>query len=176
MLSEAYLGMGSNLGDRRRNIAGAVRLLQAESAGLEVSGLYETAPKGFPGQPPFLNAACRLWTRLDPFELLEKLKEIQSVLGSRRAFVNGPRTLDIDILVYGSLVLRAPGLAIPHPRMTEREFVLAPLAVDVQEDAETLAEAARDGHFVTTHEGDVVPAEVVAGHDGGEFMFVRRGS
>ena len=128
MLSEAYLGLGSNLGDRRRNIAGAVRLLQAESAGLEVSGLYETAPKGFRGQPPFLNAACRLWTRLDPFELLQHLQQVQSALGSRRAFVNGPRTLDIDILVYGSLVLRAPGLAIPHPRMTEREFVLAPLA------------------------------------------------
>ena len=128
MLSEVYLGLGSNLGDRRRNIAEAVDMLGAVSTRVEVSSLYETAPQGFSGQPAFMNAACRIWTRLDPYELLAKLNKIQAAVGSRRAFVNGPRKVDIDILVYGRMVLHLPSLTIPHPRMAEREFVLAPLA------------------------------------------------
>jgi 2-amino-4-hydroxy-6-hydroxymethyldihydropteridine diphosphokinase len=128
MLSEVYLGLGSNLGERRNNIAEALSHLRKLSSGLAASALYETSPVGFSGQPAFVNAACRIWTGLDPFELLEELGEIQAALGSRRAFVNGPRTLDIDILVYGQLVLSTPGLSIPHPRMAGREFVLAPLA------------------------------------------------
>ena len=128
MLSEVYLGLGSNLGDRQRNIADAVALLGEESTDVAVSSCYETMPHGFSGQPMFVNAACRIWTRLDPFHLLRKTRQIQSILGSRPAFVNGPRAMDIDILVYGRRVLSAPGLIIPHPRMAEREFVLAPLA------------------------------------------------
>ena len=128
MLSEAYLGLGSNLGDRRDCIGQAVELLQKLSTGLAVSALYETSPQGFAGQPAFLNAVCRIWTRLGPFDLLEELDGIQVALGSRRAFVNGPRTLDIDILLFGRRVLTTPTLTIPHPRMAEREFVLVPLA------------------------------------------------
>ena len=127
-LSEVYLGLGSNLGDRRQNIAVALGQVRKLSSGLAVSALYETSPVGFSGQPAFMNAVCGIWTRLGPFELLKELKEIQASLSGRPAFVNGPRTLDVDILVYGRWVLSTPGLTIPHPRMAEREFVLAPLA------------------------------------------------
>ncbi len=129
MLSEVYLGLGSNLGDRRGHLDEGVRGIQAVSTGMTLSSLYETTPQGFSDQPRFVNAVCRVWTRLGPFELLERLQGIQSAAGrSRPAFVNGPRTLDIDILVYRGLVLESPRLTIPHPRMAEREFVLAPLA------------------------------------------------
>jgi 2-amino-4-hydroxy-6-hydroxymethyldihydropteridine diphosphokinase len=128
MLSEVYLGLGSNLGDRRGNIGRAVDMLRRLSGDVTVSSLYETSPQGFSGQPWFINAACRLWTRLSPFELLACLKDIQAGLGSPRAFANGPRALDIDILLYGQRVLDTPSLTVPHPRMAQREFVLAPLA------------------------------------------------
>ena len=127
MLSEVYLGLGSNLGDRRYVIDQALRQLQELSTGLKVSSLYETAPKGFRDQPVFLNAACRIWTTLDPFELLKELNGIQDAFGGRRAFVNGPRMLDIDVLLFGRLTLSTPTLTIPHPRMAERMFVLVPL-------------------------------------------------
>ena len=128
MLSEVYLGLGSNLGDRARNIALAVNFLGAVSTDIVVSSLHETSPHGFAGQPAFVNAACRIHTRLSPFELLQEARGFQDRTGGRPAFPNGPRKLDIDILLYGRMVLSAPGLTIPHPRMAEREFVLAPLA------------------------------------------------
>jgi len=129
MLSEAYLGLGSNLGDRRRNIADAVELLRPVSSHTVVSSMYETAPEGYADQPVFVNAACGIWTRLSPYELLNMLKEVQVRVGARPAFVNGPRAVDIDILTYGRAVMDlSPGLTIPHLRMAEREFVLAPLA------------------------------------------------
>ena len=128
MLHKVYLGLGSNLGDREGNIAEAVKLLGRVSSGVVVSSLYQTAPQGFTSQPPFVNAACRIWTGLDPVELLEHLKGIQARVGSRRPFINGPRALDIDILTFAGWVIGLPGLVVPHPRMAEREFVLAPLA------------------------------------------------
>ena len=128
MLSKVYLGLGSNLGDRRGNIGRAVDMLRRLSGDVTVSSLYETSPQGFSGQPWFINAACRLWTRLSPFELLACLKDIQAGLGSPRAFANGPRALDIDVLLYGRRVFETPSLTVPHPLMARREFVLAPLA------------------------------------------------
>ena len=128
MLSEVYLSLGSNLGDRRACIAAAANGLRELSMEITMSSLHETAPQGFDAQPSFVNAAARIWTRLDPFELLSALKEVETHVGSRRAFANGPRALDIDILVFGRRVLTTPRLTIPHPRMAEREFVLAPLA------------------------------------------------
>lgn len=128
MLGEAYVGLGSNLGDRVANIGRGLAMLRQVSTSMVTSSLYETMPQGFGSQPPFLNAACRLWTWLDPFQLMAKLREIEHAVGRRRAFVNAPRTLDLDILLYGRLVLRAPGLVIPHPSMAERAFVLVPLA------------------------------------------------
>ena len=127
MQTEAYLGLGSNLGDRRRHLSQAVEGIRTLATDLHVSSLYETQPQGFSGQPPFLNAVCRVWTRLDPFKLLDALRRLQAA-GARPAFVNGPRDVDVDILLYGNAVMGLPHLLLPHPRMCDREFVLAPLA------------------------------------------------
>ena len=128
MLSEAYLGLGSNLGDRRANLAQGVELLGRVCRDIEVSSAYETEPQGFTLQPPYLNAACRVRTRLDPYELLAAVKEIEASVGRERVFVNAPRTLDMDLLLYGRLVVESPTLTVPHPRLAERAFVLVPLA------------------------------------------------
>lgn len=128
MLSEAYLGLGSNLGDRQANIQRGIALLAQVAASVAASSLYETVPQGFGAQPAFLNAVCRIWTPLDPFALLAHIQQAEAAAGRRRTFANAPRTLDVDILLYGRLVLQAPGLTIPHPRMAERAFVLVPLA------------------------------------------------
>ena len=128
MLSEAYLGLGSNLGDRAGNIAAGLAFLREISRRTTVSSLYETAPSGFRSQPPFLNAACGIWTWLDPFQLMARLREIEAAVGRQRVFVNAPRMLDMDILTYGGAVLVSPGLTVPHPRMANRAFVLEPLA------------------------------------------------
>ena len=128
MQSEVYLGLGSNLGDKRGNIDRAVERLREISTGLTVSSFYETAPVGVTLQPAFVNAVCGMWTRLSVFELLGELRDIQRDAGVRGPVLNGPRALDIDILLYGSLVVDLPHLTVPHPRMMEREFVLRPLA------------------------------------------------
>ena len=128
MRAEVYLGLGSNLGDKRGNIEQAVERLREISSGVTVSSLYETAPVGVSVQPSFVNAVCGMWTDLDVYELLRELRDIQRDAGMRGPVLNGPRTLDIDILLYGSLVVDLPHLTVPHPRMTEREFVLRPLA------------------------------------------------
>ena len=128
MLAEAYLGLGSNLGDRAANISQGLDMLRDASKHLVVSGLYESSAAGFEVQPRFLNAACRLWTLLDPFELMAEIQRVQMAVSGDRPFLNGPRTLDIDILVHGRTGLDVPGLTVPHPRMMLREFVLTPLA------------------------------------------------
>ncbi len=128
MQSEVYLGLGSNLGNRAANIARAVDALRDTANDVVVSSLYETAPIGFSAQPPFLNAACGIWTRQTPFELLAILNRIQQTIGGHSAFINGPRAIDLDILVCGRMVIETPALTIPHPRMADREFVLTPLA------------------------------------------------
>lgn len=92
------------------------------------SSLYESVPRGFSDQPSFLNAVCGVWTRLSPFELLRELASIETVIGRHRTFPNAPRVLDIDILTYGNMRIESPKLTIPHPRITEREFVLVPLS------------------------------------------------
>lgn len=127
MISEVYLGLGSNLGDRDINISRGIELICGLSQNMLVSGMYETLPQGFRNQPLFLNAVCRLWTKLTPFRLMAELKIIEGKIGHSRPFVNAPRSLDIDILLYGQTVLDIPGLTIPHPRMSERNFVLKPL-------------------------------------------------
>ena len=128
MLSEAYIGLGSNLGDRAANIHLGLEALRRVSRQVQESSLYETDAVGFQGQPPFLNAVCRIWTRLTAFELLAEARRAQADASGARPFPNGPRALDIDILLYGRAVLDAPGLTLPHPRMMERPFVLRPLA------------------------------------------------
>ncbi len=127
MSHEAYLGLGSNLGDRAANIRQGVDRLGDVSTELTMSSLYETPPAGFADQPPFLNGACRIWTPLDPFELLRAVNDIMSCLGHNRPVPDAPRALDVDILLHGRAVLTAPHLTVPHPRMAERPFVLVPL-------------------------------------------------
>ncbi len=90
--------------------------------------MYETAPVGVTLQPSFVNAVCGMWTNLSVYELLREIRGIQHEAGERGPVLNGPRVLDIDILLFGSLVVDLPHLTVPHPRMTEREFVLRPLA------------------------------------------------
>lgn len=122
----AFLGLGSNLGDRRAALLFAIRGLEGVT---RVSGCYETEPIGGPeGQGPYLNAVVELQTSADPFALLAACKRLEQAAGRVRTGRNGPRTLDIDILSYGDLDMRFPELTIPHPRMFERRFVLAPLA------------------------------------------------
>ena len=128
MLAEAYLGLGSNLGDRRANIERGLAMVGRLGVVTAVSSMLETSPVGFSRQPRFLNAACRLWTSLDPFQLLAKVQAVERAVGRHRAFPNAPRTLDIDILVFGRAVLEAPHLILPHPRLRERRFALEPLS------------------------------------------------
>ena len=130
-MATVYLGLGSNLGDRRANIAAALAALAAHPA-IRVeaaSTLIETAPVGGPpGQGPFLNGAARLETDLAPAALLAELKAIERAGGRRDGPRWGPRPIDLDILLYGGEVLDTPDLVIPHPRLGQRRFVLAPLA------------------------------------------------
>ena len=128
MLFHACLSLGSNLGNRAANIGRGLAELKRISDAVTVSSLYETTPEGFRHQPRFLNAACAIWTPLDPFELMDKIREIEATLGRHRTFPNAPRELDIDILLHGDTPIRGPGLEIPHRSMAERRFVLAPLA------------------------------------------------
>jgi 2-amino-4-hydroxy-6-hydroxymethyldihydropteridine diphosphokinase len=126
-----YIGLGSNLGDREATIREALRLLEA--AGdvdvVAVSSLRETDPVGFLEQPRFLNGAAALRTELGARELLERLLAVERRLGRERSGPRyGPRTIDLDLLLYGELVLDEPGLEVPHPRIAERRFVLEPLA------------------------------------------------
>jgi 2-amino-4-hydroxy-6-hydroxymethyldihydropteridine diphosphokinase len=131
-VKRAHIGIGSNLGERRETIAAALELLAAED-GLEVvavSSLRETEPVGYEGQPRFLNAAAALETSLSPRELLERLLEIERRLGRTRGEGPrfGPRTIDLDLLLYGDETVDEPGLTVPHPRLAERRFALEPLA------------------------------------------------
>jgi 2-amino-4-hydroxy-6-hydroxymethyldihydropteridine diphosphokinase len=123
------MSIGSNLGDRVANLEHGVAALGKMELNLgKVSPLYRTEPVGFQTQPWFINIALALETSLHPMELLERCLEIEHSLGRVRTFRAAPRTMDLDILLFGSLVIDRPGLQIPHPRMTERRFVLEPLA------------------------------------------------
>ena len=130
----AAIGLGSNLGDRAANIANGVAALGELGSLYRVSTLYETAPIGGPKQGPFLNAVAVVETELPPGVLLERCLEIERESGRERRERWGPRTLDLDILLYGSQTVDGPGLTVPHPRLTERRFVLEPL-LEVWPDA-----------------------------------------
>lgn len=125
---EAYLGFGSNLGDREENIRRAVELLSESVCGIQTSSLYETEPWGYLDQPKFLNMVCRCLTRMKPEELLSVCKGLETLAGREPSFKYGPRVLDVDILAYGDAVVKTGSLAIPHSALHERAFVLAPLA------------------------------------------------
>ncbi len=122
----AYLGLGSNLGDRRAHLRAAVDALPDVVA---VSPVYETEPQGGPaGQGPYLNLVVALETELSPRQLLDLCRSLEAAAGRLRSEPDGPRTLDVDVLVVDDLLVNEPDLVVPHPRMWRRRFVLAPLA------------------------------------------------
>lgn len=128
-----YLGLGSNLGNREKNIDKALELLSQRMKIEKISSIYDTEPMDNADQPRFLNIACKVQTRLTPEGLLSLAKGIESKMG-RQSKSGQPRSIDIDILLYGDRVVDTPDLVIPHPRMAERAFVLVPLA-EISPDA-----------------------------------------
>lgn len=124
-----YLGLGSNLGDREAMLQAAVRALESPRLRvLRVSPVYETEPVDVSGQHWFLNQVAEAETDLFPLQLLHRTAKVEAQLGRRRLAPQGPRTIDIDILLYGNSIVTTPALEIPHPRFRARRFVLAPLA------------------------------------------------
>jgi 2-amino-4-hydroxy-6-hydroxymethyldihydropteridine diphosphokinase len=124
-VTRAYVGVGANLGDRLATIHAAIALLPGVAG---VSTLRETDPFGVTGQPPYLNGAVALDTRLSARELLDTLLAVEASLGRERRERWGPRTIDLDLLLYGDEEIDEPGLTVPHPRLHERRFALEPLA------------------------------------------------
>lgn len=150
----AAIGLGSNLGDRARHIADAVGSLSAACTLVRVSSLYETAPVGGPKQGPYLNAVAVVETDLPVDELLDMCLEIEREQGRERRERWGPRTLDLDVLLYGDQTVTAENLTVPHPRMIERRFVLEPL-LEVWPDA-----ALPDGRALAGYRGAVSDQKV----------------
>jgi 2-amino-4-hydroxy-6-hydroxymethyldihydropteridine diphosphokinase len=127
-MAVAYVALGANIGDREANLRRALAELSRLGTVEAVSSFYDTAPVGYDDQPRFLNAACRLQTDLLPEDLLAALKGIEARMGRAAAVRNGPRVIDLDILLYDDLIVKTPRLEIPHPCLHERAFVLRPLA------------------------------------------------
>lgn len=124
----AYIGLGSNLGNREENISAALQLMEQGSIKVsQISSLYKTEPVGYQDQEWFLNGVIRIETTLLPEELLLRLQEIEAKLGKQIRVKWGPRSIDLDILLYGKVCLNLPNLHLPHPLMHERAFVLIPL-------------------------------------------------
>jgi 2-amino-4-hydroxy-6-hydroxymethyldihydropteridine diphosphokinase len=128
-LKLVYLGLGSNMGDREAALRAALNQLDAPDFRLRrVSSFYETEPIGFREQAWFLNLAAEFETDLLPEQLLDRMQKVEMDMGRVRTIANGPRTIDIDILLYGDAAMKTEALEIPHPRYRERRFTLAPLA------------------------------------------------
>ena len=127
-MKTAYLGLGSNVGNREEHLRAAIERLRAVVQVLRLSPVYETDPVEFTEQRRFLNLVVEAETELFPMQLLTRTARVERELGRERTVEKGPRTIDIDILLYGKAVVRSGRLEIPHPRMAERRFVLAPLA------------------------------------------------
>lgn len=127
MSVSAYISIGSNIGDRFLNCQRAIDMLRTFVAVTAESSWYCTEPVGYLAQPEFVNAVLEISTDVTPQELLNHCRTIESMLGRERLIHWGPRTIDIDILMFGNVILATPDLEIPHPRMTERGFVLIPL-------------------------------------------------
>lgn len=126
---EAYIALGSNVGEREQLLKDALRCLEQHPNidVVRVSGIYETEPVGYTDQPAFLNMAAALVTTLEPIQLLRAMLSIENQLGRTRDIRWGPRTIDLDLLLMGDIVMNEDELILPHPRMMERSFVLVPL-------------------------------------------------
>jgi 2-amino-4-hydroxy-6-hydroxymethyldihydropteridine diphosphokinase len=127
-VEQVAIALGGNLGDRERYLRDAIESLRASIQALRVSSFHETAPVGVGPQPTFLNAAAVGETSLSARALLDTMLEVEQELGRERPFPGAPRTVDLDLILYGNEILDEPGLVVPHPRFRERWFVLAPLA------------------------------------------------
>jgi 2-amino-4-hydroxy-6-hydroxymethyldihydropteridine diphosphokinase len=128
-MNTVYIALGTNVGDREHNLREALRLLAESGIQIQkISSIYETEPVDYLDQPWFLNAALEAQTHLSPLDLLHKLRAVESAMGSKKPFAKGPRLIDLDILLYNNESITTPELQIPHPRMLDRRFVLAPLA------------------------------------------------
>lgn len=129
-MSFCYLGLGSNLGNREQNLRNAVELLNAygEIKVLKISSIYATKPVGYVEQPDFLNIVVQIETTLSPADLLAVCMSVEGKLKRTRTLRWGPRTVDVDILLYDDLIINTPRLSVPHPLMGQRMFVLIPLA------------------------------------------------
>lgn len=127
-MTDAYIALGSNLGDRLGSLREAVAQIARLGPVTGASRVYETAPVGYLDQPPFLNAVVRIETDRPAHAVMAELLAIETRLGRTRSFKNAPRTLDLDLLFYGDAVSPDKGLLLPHPRLHERAFVLVPLA------------------------------------------------
>ena len=155
----AYIGFGSNIGDRLAHIQNAIHVLsKTEGITLQkISSVYKTAPVGYEAQAEFLNGVAAIQTSLSPLSLLHTLKDIETEVGRQHRIRWGPREIDLDILIYGDLCLQTEKLVIPHPEMHLRRFVLVPLAEiapDVvhpvfQETVQTLLERLEDNKSVS---------------------------
>ncbi len=140
-----FLGLGSNLGDREANLQTVFQELPPEVEPTIFSSLYETEPWGFRDQPDFLNQVVQAKTELSPRELLVYLKKIEKKVGRKPRFLYGPRLVDIDILLYGNMIINEINLVIPHNKIAERAFVLVPLAeiapdLSLPDSAKTISE------------------------------------
>lgn len=128
MQKTVFLSLGSNVGDRLANLNAAVERLRDIGDSIEMSSVYETEPVGFTNQPWFLNCVVKLETEKMPRQLLVAILKIEQDMGRRRRQKKGPRTIDVDILLFRNSVIQSQGLTVPHPAMHERRFVLEPMA------------------------------------------------
>jgi len=126
-MAYAYIGIGSNLGNKNTNIKKSIKLLKEKCEVTKISSLYETEPIGYKAQDYFLNCVVKIRTNFNPEQLLKFLQSIENKLKRVREIKNGPRTIDLDILFYGNDIVNANNLIIPHPRLHERRFALVPL-------------------------------------------------
>ncbi|MGH2550683.1 MAG: 2-amino-4-hydroxy-6-hydroxymethyldihydropteridine diphosphokinase [Thermomicrobiales bacterium] len=127
-MSTAFIALGANLGDRFATIQAAVDRIEALGTVRRISSFYETDPVGYLDQPSFVNAVLELHTELGPLELIERLLGIEADLGRIRTFANAPRAIDLDLLLFDSIIMKSERLTLPHPRMLDRAFVMVPLA------------------------------------------------
>ena len=128
-MTVAYVGLGANIGEPRAQLLAAWDALGRipQTRAIARSGLYRSAPVGYEDQPDFLNCVAKLDTSLDPHALFSHLRQLERDFGRMRSFQDAPRTIDLDLLLYGSAAIDTPDLVVPHPRMHERAFVLEPL-------------------------------------------------
>lgn len=128
MTENVAIALGSNIGDAPAQIRAAAAEMGAFLTDITLAPLYASTPMYYADQPDFVNSVLTAKTSLNPMELLKKLKEMEVHLGRQSTFRNGPRVIDLDIVLYGTQIIDEPDLTIPHPRMSERPFVLVPLA------------------------------------------------